>query len=229
MTETRIPLSKISASHIRRARRPSTKVHASTLELNVTPTPSIDRADHYDQSQEGAILILALVFILLIAFSVLGLLTFGGTGITDATSLQGQRDLQYSADGAITAAIQSVRYTSNYYDVVNQEPTTDCLPNGVPSMTLDGDQMTVGCTGTLALPVPQQNTRVITFYACLGSASGTASPCSYSNAIVAVTVDFQDISSSGFYDCSDPADSLTCGTGMTIANWVVLNSGSNNA
>jgi hypothetical protein len=206
-------------------------MNASTSEFNVTPTSSIEQADHYDASQEGAILILALVFILLISFSVLGLLTFGGTGITDATSLQGQRALQYAADGAVTASIQSVRYSSNYYDVVDQEPTTDCLPgaaNGVTSMTLDGDQVTVGCTGTLALPVPQQNTRVITFYACLGSATGTASPCVYSNAIVAATVDFQDISSSGFYDCSDPADSLTCGTGMTIANWVVLNSNSNN-
>ena len=194
----------------------------------MTPTNPIDQSGHSDASQEGAILILALVFVLLIAFSVLGLLTFGGTGITDATSLQGQRALQYAADGAVTASIQSVRYTSNYYAVVNQEPTTDCLPNGATSMTLDGDQMTVGCTGTLALPVPQQNTRVITFYGCLGSATGTASPCLSSNAIIAATVDFQDISSSGFYDCSDPADSLTCGTGMTMANWVVLNSGSNN-
>jgi hypothetical protein len=198
------------------------------LEFSVTPISSIDQSVHSDANQEGAILILALVFILLISFSVLGLLTFGGTGITDATSLQGQRALQYAADGAVTASIQSVRYSSNYYNVVNQNPTTDCLPNGATSMTLDGDQITVGCTGTLALPVPQQNTRVITFYACLGSATGTASPCLYSNAIVAATVDFQDVTSSGFYDCSDPADSLTCGTGMTISSWVALNSGSNN-
>jgi hypothetical protein len=175
----------------------------------------------------GAILILALVFILLISLSVLGLLTFGGNGIKDATSLQGQRSLEYAADGATTAAIQAVRYS---YYAFNGPPTTntnftnapgDCLPDGAvltlpdtASMTIDGVTMTVTCTGALyTIPTPQQNTRVITFYACLQGS------CTSSNAILAATVAFQDLSPGGIYGCYDAPDSTTCGTGVVIQSW----------
>jgi hypothetical protein len=176
------------------------------------------------KDEGGAILILALVFILLMALSILGLLTFGGTGLKNSANLQGQRDLEYAADGAATAAIQSVRYSYQYYPVDDGGPTLPCLPDGATSMTIDSDTMAVGCTGTLPQPVPQQSTRVVTFYACLQAIA----PCSPDNAIVAATVGFQDVSAAGVYDCSDAADTGTCGTGMIVTSWVVNNVNGNN-
>jgi hypothetical protein len=80
-------------------------------------------------------------------------------------------------------------------------------------------QMTVDCVGTLEVaPAPQQFTRIVNFYACNQSA------CSQSNATVAATVEFQDLSSAtGVDDCFDDADTGTCGTAMVISAWIVKN------
>ena len=194
--------------------------------------------------EDGAILILALVFILLISLSVLGLLTFGGTGIKNAASLQGQRDIEYAADGATTAAIEGVRYSFENYESntyqwptgpaapsptppIGTPPTAPCLPSGASQVTIDGDAMVVSCLGT---PTQQTDTRVITFYACLlpsGNAANTY-PCSSNDDVVAATVDFQDVSSSGIYDCSDAQDMTTCGTGMVVTSWIVDNDNGSN-
>jgi hypothetical protein len=180
--------------------------------------------------EAGAILILALVFILLISFSVLGLLTFGGTGIKDSASLQGQRSLEYAADGATTAAIQAVRYSYYAFNGTPAPPQNnftnpagDCLPDGAvltlpdtQTLTINGVTMTVDCTGSLyTIPVPQQNTRIITFYACQQSV------CTSANAVLAATVAFQDLSTAGIYDCYDAPDSASCGTAVIIQSWTV--------
>src|SRR5579872_4413222 len=64
-------------------------------------------------NEGGAVLLLALIFVIVVTLSIFGLITFGGTGILNAANLQGQRSLEFAADGATTAAIQAVRY-SNY-------------------------------------------------------------------------------------------------------------------
>jgi hypothetical protein len=192
--------------------------------------------------ESGAILLLAVIFILIIAMSVLGLLTFGGTGIKNAANLQGQRNLEYAGDGATSAAIQGVRYSSQSYSALFQwpsgvtspsigtPPTAPCLPNGASDVTIDNDAMVVSCIGSLALPVPQQNTRIVTFYACLlpSGVLPSSFPCSSNDDVVAATVDFQDVSSSGVYDCSDSSDDSTCGTGLVVTSWTVNNLNMNN-
>jgi hypothetical protein len=178
--------------------------------------PAVDGP--YKRNEDGAILLLALVFILLISFSILGLLTFGGTGIKDAADLQGQRSLEYAADGATTAAIQAVRYS---YQAYSGSPA-DCLPGGTTMMIPeDGTNytMTVDCVGTVEdSPAPEQYSRAVTFYAC------TQSACSDSDAIVAATGEFQDLSpTTGIDACDDAHDVGTCGTGMVIDSWIVKN------
>jgi hypothetical protein len=215
------------------SRSSSVNAFTSTLSRRLVRRSWKDRRSHQSISvardEGGAILILALVFILLISFSVLGLLTFGGTGIKDSASLQGQRSLEYAADGATTAAIQAVRYS--YYAFNGTpgpqnnftNPAGDCLPDGavmtVPdtqTLTINGVTMTVDCTGSLyTIPVPQQNTRIVTFYACQQSS------CTSDNAVLAATVAFQDLSTAGIYDCYDAPDSASCGTAMIIQSWTI--------
>jgi hypothetical protein len=189
---------------------------------------------HDDES--GAVLILALIFVLVVTLSIFGLITFGGVGILNSTNLQGQRSLEYAADGATSAAIEAVRYSDDSFHDYRPE---DCLPDGAvltlvtdPStnpplgesttsqMSIDGDAMMVDCiTGLPNSSVPQF-TRVVTFYACLQ----TAAPCTANNSIVAATVDFEDVSSAGVDDCLSSTDSSTCGSGEVISSWVVQTS-----
>jgi len=170
-------------------------------------------------------LILALVFVILIAFSILGLVTFGGGGIKDAASLQGQRSLEYAADGATTAAIEAVRYNYLAYNgapPVGTNAAGVCLPAGASQIAIPEEgipyNMVVSCSGTLETAPTAQYTRVIVFTACQNTA-----PCTPTNAIVTATVDFQDLSPTGIYSCYDTSDTSTCGTGMVISSWVVEN------
>jgi len=174
---------------------------------------------HPTRDEGGAVLILALVFVIIVTFSVFGLITFGGVGIKNTTGLSGQRSLEYAADGATTTAIQAVRYS--YLSFNNSQPMS-CLPDGAElslpdnasPVTINGDAMSVDCIAGLSASWPV--TRVVTFYACLQGS------CTANNAVVAATVDFEDVSSTGASQCS-AAVLTTCGVGEVITNWLVRN------
>jgi hypothetical protein len=157
--------------------------------------------------ETGAILILALVFVLLISVSIVALLTVGGNSLLVSSQLRTQRSIEYAADGATDAAVQAVRYSYNTYTTA-----ADCLPESVASMTISGIAVTVDCSGTG--PALSSQTRIVTFYACQQTA------CTSSNAIVTAQVTFDDYSATGAYSCSS-ASVTTCGTGMTINSWTV--------
>jgi hypothetical protein len=199
---------------------------------------SVLMPDSVNRNEDGAILILALIFMLIVTFAIFGLVTFGGVGILNSTNLKGQRSLEYAADGAITAAIQAVRYSPDGFS--NPQPVS-CLPDGaVLQLTSDGNEasstasmmippngpngvsMAVDCIAGLSSTTPQF-TRVVTFYAC----PQTNGPvlCVAGNSVVAATVDFEDVTSSGVDQCSASTDTLlTCGVGEEIATWVVQTS-----
>ena len=176
---------------------------------------------HTRQDDSGAVLILALIFVIIVTISIFGLITFGGTGILNATNLEGQRSLEFAADGAATAAVQAVRYSNLGFNTTSVE---DCLPDGAvlnpasptpQTMTVNGITMTVDCTAT-QLPASQPNvTRAIAFYAC------QQAPCLANNSVVEAIVYFDDSSASGLDECSSPTETATCGAGMTIDSWVV--------
>lgn len=185
------------------------------------------------RNDEGAVLILALIFMLIVSLAIYGLVTFGGVGILNATSLKGQRSLEYAADGATSTAIQAVRYSP--YAFSNPQPES-CLPDGAELqltsssneasgtnfITINDVTMGVDCIASIASTTPQF-TRVVTFYACLQpNAPTTPTACVASNSIVAATVDFEDVNSSGVDNCSVSSDTLsTCGMGEEVASWTV--------
>jgi hypothetical protein len=175
-------------------------------------------SDNEVPNEIGAVLILALIFVIVVTLSILGLITFGGTGILNATNLQGERSLEFAADGATTAAIQAVRYS---YNTFNQTSEQDCLPDG-PVLTMPDNQtmtinhiaMTVDCSEAPP-PLPSSINRVVIFDACQNA------PCIASNSVVVATVYFDDTAPSDAYDCSAATNSSTCGSGLTIDSWVV--------
>jgi hypothetical protein len=162
------------------------------------------------RDEQGAILILAMVFVLVISMSVLALLSVGGNSLLVTAQLRTQRAVSYAASGATDAAIQSVRYGYSAYTTA-----ADCLPQSVASMSIGGVSMVVDCSGTG--PVASAATRVVTFYAC------QQATCTASNAVLIATVAFDDYAATGALSCS-AYSTTTCGTGVTITSWTVTGS-----
>jgi hypothetical protein len=165
------------------------------------------RRDTRDEA--GAVLILALVFVLAIGLTVVSLANMATNDTLNSTNLTAQRSVEYAADGAASIAVQNVRYSGNTYS----SAPTDCLPNG-GSMTLGGTAVWVTCTKQQFNPVSGV-TRVINFYAC------TSATCSSTNAILQAQITFDDYSVSNAYSCTPGISLSTCGTAMTVNSWVL--------
>lgn len=107
----------------------------------------LGRSTQRDQS--GSALIIALIFVTVVAVIVAGLLQLGDATTLGGNRLAVQKDQLYYADGAIDAAIQTVR-TSDKLGLPN---STDCIEGGGPyvlpnpSARPDLPSITVTCTG----------------------------------------------------------------------------------
>jgi hypothetical protein len=163
----------------------------------------------HGRDEQGAVLILALLFVVIVGATVIALLSLGGNGLLDTVKLQQLRSTEYAADDATTAAVQTVRYSDNAYTAPGS-----CLPVGVTSMDISGVTMFVDCAG--APPALSAQTRVVNFYAC------EQASCSPSNFMLQAEVTFDDYSATSSYACS-AVSTTTCGTGMTIDKWTVVN------
>lgn len=104
------------------------------------------RAAAADES--GAVLILALIFVIVGALALVGLVTFAGSALIATSQLKSNRALQYAADGATEIAVQAVRYSPDAYDNPTMSPVTppqNCL--GPNSVTINGYTVSVDCSG----------------------------------------------------------------------------------
>ena len=76
--------------------------------------------------EDGAILVLALVFMIIIALVLLGVVTLSGNGLRKTSHLLDQQSLEYRTNGAMQVAIQTVRYTNTAFPSLPPPPTS-CL------------------------------------------------------------------------------------------------------
>lgn len=106
------------------------------------------RARKGDRDDTGAALILALVFVVVAALSVGGLVTFAGNSLLDTAQLKVQRGIQYGADGATQIAIQAVRYRPDFFATGPE----NCLGSPVVSVKegTTTHSFAVYCKGTAA-------------------------------------------------------------------------------
>jgi hypothetical protein len=168
---------------------------------------------HGVRDEAGAVLILALVFLVAVSLVVTALVTWAGNDLKNVAHFKAGRTYEYSADGATEVAIQSARYS---YTAPTADPTNPpACPDTGPTVTIDGVAIDVWCS-TVWVP-SSFKTRTVTFSACL--ASVTASACAASPYLQAV-VTFDDYSSLRYLANSAPCTS-TCGAGMTLSRWVV--------
>lgn len=178
-----------------------------------------------DRSDEGATLVLALIFMVVAAMLVLALVTWSGNDLQTVAAFRQGRSLNYAANSAVETAIQDVRY--------NPQPTA-CPSSGL-SIPVNTLTMIVWCidsfTGTnVQTEGGTAASRVITFYACSNSAfaQNTCGPnkAPYSSSkpppYLEATVTYDDYTSPTQIGSSILCTS-TCGANVTINTWIFRN------
>lgn len=161
----------------------------------------------------GAILILALVFMIVTSLAVYTLSTWAGNSLIQAESFKSGSELTYATGAAVQMEAQSLRYAF-------QSTTSgfeSCTPGSGTSITLDSQSVTVYCS-----IVDQANSaasRVITFDAC--ESTSTETECE-SNPYLQATYTYDDYSASDEDGCTSTSDEVTCGSGMSITGWEVV-------
>ena len=164
------------------------------------------------RDEQGATLVLALVFMIIIALVLVPLVTFSGNGLQNTSNLLQEQSLEYRSNGAVEVAVQTVRYTDVTYS------GGSCFASGSPTVQIgqagpSNPPVYVNCSTVPLSQLPSDTgvTREINVYAC-GSTS-----CSASNYTVWATVDFQDGPT-----CS-PDSIGDCGAMESIKSWLVHN------
>jgi len=181
-----------------------------------TPTPPWSH--RYDE--RGASLILALVFIVVIAvivgaISSLTLNDLKNTGKFNSASYQA-----YSASGVANVAIQTVRYTPQSSLGFSAGVLGGCWTTGTtPSeWTFNNVQVEIWCETTVNKGSPQS--RVVSMYACNTNVTGLTGPGCQSKPLLTVVEAYDDYSKLGTDTCpTNPLPSKTCGFGATTLAW----------
>jgi len=180
----------------------------------------MSRPSKHRKDQEGAALLLALVFILFISLIMIAIVTLSGTDILNTSNLQNERNLEYSAEGAVQAAIQGVRY------LTPDSTLAYCASSPAYGAPLVNDvAIDVYCQASV--PAYQ---RSVTFEAC--SAGVAAGHCvnDVGNAdVINASVLISDVSSGCFngvgkgcdYNDVGPVSGSTSGFSVTIDSWIV--------
>jgi hypothetical protein len=179
------------------------------------------RSGRNDDSERGAILILALSFVVVVSVIVAALSTWAINGLNSTTNFNTARSLDYAASGATEIAIQSIRYTPLVGTVQNPSGTivplgpSWCWGNGPKSTApaINGITITVWCSTVENLA--SSSTRLVTFYACRSSTS--ESVC-INRPVLQAEVSFNDYPPGGGVTLTNTC-SQTCGEGANLVNW----------
>jgi hypothetical protein len=167
--------------------------------------------DNREGDESGAVIILALVFLLLTSVVVSALLSQAGNNLRNVSHFESGRSLVYANDSATDIAIQNVRYNPN--DCTLSMPTID-----IPTDANPGDDQVVQVWCTSIPNASSAVTRQVTFSAC--TASQISAGCSQANPFVQAVIDFDDYSFVQLIANPGPC-TATCGSSMTVVSWVV--------
>ncbi len=166
-------------------------------------------------TETGAILILALIYILTISLIVIALSTWATNNLNNTAHFTSARLMNYSASNATELAIQNIRYAplvdpGQTLLAANNPTDTNpsyCWGNGAPSHLLtDAFDMAVWCSTVQYLGAAPR-TRVVTFSTCLATVSNTS--CAL-NPLLQAVVSFNDYAVGG---------STSFGAGAVLEAW----------
>lgn len=164
--------------------------------------------------ESGAVLVLALVFMVVAALLVTGLTAWSGNDIKNIGNFKTTRSAVYAAGGAIQIATWNIRYS---YQGTGSGfcPTSDSSTSTDP-FTLDNEAIDVWCT--ITTNEGSSDSRKVTLSA-YPVADCSPTGCSGSPYIQSEVI-FNDYSSTNVNECSSTT-TTTCGSGQTVVSWVV--------
>jgi hypothetical protein len=181
------------------------------------------------RDEAGAVLILALVYIISISLIVGALADWAMNSLNNTTKFQSASELHFAVSGATNAAIHSIRITpyptnptltngigTTPLSYCWQPPTSTPLGTLASQVTMDNYTVAVWCTTNINLAQP--STRTVTFYSCLNTL--TSIQCQ-GNPLLKAVVIFDDYPAGGGALLTAQCNLLTvqCGDGQTLGSW----------
>ena len=172
------------------------------------------------QSEVGAALVLALVFLVAIGLVLAALVSVAGTNLVNTSNLQGVRNVEYASDAAVEGAIQTARHTcptvappAPCVPPSPSAPVTIACPALQPAQPINGQMVAVQCTWTVP---PGSFGRIAEFDACQ---TGVPFATCQADAVVKADVTYDDLPAG----CTTMSASCpyTLGAGITVWNWTV--------
>lgn len=179
------------------------------------------------RGESGAILILALVYIVAVSLVVIALAEWATNSLNNTTVFSSVTEIHYAATGVTNVAIESIRTVPVPSGTPTQgvaTPLSSCwtpTSGTVSEETINGNLVASWCSTVEYLG--QANTRVVTVYTCLWGAAPdpTGAQCQ-ANPMLTAVVTFDDYPSNGGpqlqVQCNQAG--LTCGEGITLNTWV---------
>jgi hypothetical protein len=178
-------------------------------------------------SETGAILILALIFLLVGVLVVSALSYSAANDLNNSKVFKVSRQLQYAASSVTNLAIQNIRYTPLLLptQTLSASPPSYCWGSSGPSqLAVNGFTMDVWCS--TAWNPTSASTRIVTLSTCQDSSSldaqgnaAAATACAASPLLQA-TVTFDDYPSGQVFPPTAAQCDTYCGSSMAIDSWV---------
>jgi hypothetical protein len=183
------------------------------------PTEATGRRVRGEQDEAGAVIILALVFLVAVSMIVVGLLSYVGTSLTATTSFASERSVETAATNAVNLAISQSRYTFST-QMLNASPPSACWTTGTGQPpAFGGQQFYVWCSMTWQ-PFSSA-TRTITYSACLTTQTTDPGTCA-ATPLLQDIVTFDDYAPGLGVPNANPVQcNFTgyCGQSMTQNSW----------
>lgn len=175
--------------------------------------------------ESGAVLILALVYIIAISLTVAALASWSTNDLRNTGNFNATSELHYAVSSAVNTAIQSIRYSPLPSSTPPQKQATPTPPGncwtptgGATSsqVTINGYTVDVWCSTYEDLT--SGSTRTVTFYACLSTL--TAAQCQSTPKLEAVVV-FDDYPTGGGVLLTTQCNLGIgqCGYDQTLTSW----------
>jgi len=180
-----------------------------------------------DRSERGASLILALVFIVVVAVIVGAISSLAMNDLNNTTNFNSAAALDYSASSVANLAIQGVRYAPQAVDgAAGTGPCWNASTSAVSQQTFNSQKVAIWCTSVHHAGSSQS--RDVTMIACASTlpdgasqaASLSAEQSCATNPVLTVVEAYDDYSASGTDTCvGAQASATTCGFGASTLVW----------
>jgi hypothetical protein len=178
-----------------------------------------------ERGDDGAVLILALIFLVSVGLLITAILGWAGASLTATGSFQTERDIEYGASAAVNLAVQSTRFE---FDAGSPTPfLNNAAPELCATYATPGQTTSIDVYCTMLWQPYSSNTRVFTYSACVSNSTANNSPADCAaNPLLQARFAFYDYASaeatisSSPPKCQPATSNGACGENQTALSWL---------